>query len=46
MEEISYPQTMLVMLEQAQAKVKELRSALERAQETIDRLNLDEKHDC
>jgi hypothetical protein len=40
MEEISYPQTMLVMLEQAQAKVKELGLALEQAQETIDRLEM------
>jgi hypothetical protein len=40
MEEIIYPQTMLVMLEQAQAKVKELGLALEQAQETIDRISL------
>ena len=45
MEEIIYPQTMLVMLEQAQAKVKELGLALEQAQATIDRLSLDEKND-
>jgi len=40
MEEIIYPQTMLVMLEQAQAKAKELGLALEQAQETIDRISL------
>jgi hypothetical protein len=40
MEEISYPQTMLVMLEQAQTKAKELGLALEQAQETIDRISL------
>jgi hypothetical protein len=40
MEEIIYPQTMLVMLEQAQAKAKEFGLALEQAQETIDRISL------
>lgn len=45
MEEIVYPKTMVVMLEIAQAKVKQLEEALRQAQETIDRLSLDEKHD-
>ena len=40
MEEIVYPKTMIVMLEQSQAKVKELGLALEQAQETIDRLSM------
>lgn len=40
MEEIVYPKTMVAMLEQAQAKVKELGLALEQAQETIDRLEM------
>lgn len=40
MEEIVYPKTMVVMLEIAQAKVKELGLALEQAQETIDRLSM------
>ena len=40
MEEIIYPQTMLVMLEIAQAKAKELGLALEQAQATIDRLEM------
>ena len=40
MEEIVYPKTMVVMLEIAQAKVKELGLALEQAQETIDRLEM------
>lgn len=40
MEEIVYPKTMVVMLEIAQAKVKELGLALEQAQETIDRISL------
>jgi len=40
MEEIVYPKTMVVMLEQSQAKAKELGLALEQAQETIDRISL------
>lgn len=40
MEEIVYPKTMVVMLEIAQAKVKELGLALEQAQATIDRLEM------
>ena len=40
MKEIVYPKTMVAMLEQAQAKVKELGLALEQAQETIDRLEM------
>ena len=40
MEEIVYPKTMVVMLEIAQAKAKELGLALEQAQETIDRISM------
>jgi hypothetical protein len=40
MEKLSFPETMLVMLEQAQAKVRELGLALEQAQATIDRLEM------
>jgi predicted DCC family thiol-disulfide oxidoreductase YuxK len=40
MKKLTFPETMLVMLEQSQAKVKELRLALEQAQETIDRLSM------
>ena len=40
MEKLSFPETMIAMLEQSQAKVKELGLALEQAQETIDRLEM------
>lgn len=40
MEKLTFPETMIVMLEQSQAKVKELGLALEQAQETIDRISL------
>jgi hypothetical protein len=36
MEEIVYPKTMVVMLEIAQAKVKQLEEALQQAQEAVD----------
>jgi hypothetical protein len=36
MEEIIYPKTMVVMLEQSQAKVKQLEEALQQAQEAVD----------
>ena len=40
MEKLSFPETMIAMLEQSQAKVRELRLALEQTQETIDRLSM------
>lgn len=36
MEEIVYPKTLVVMLEIAQAKVKQLEEALQQAQEAVD----------
>jgi len=36
MEKLTFPETMIVMLEQSQAKVKELGLALEQAQEAAD----------